>query len=568
MPIAGLIALAAALPAPIPPVPVTPAPSFAAQVSGRAALSDALFALSAAPKQSYTATWRFAAFDETGKAQSDFGGRETVSLDRAGGKVSFVATSAEGKAATRYVANGETLLFARLDAGKRTWSHLSQAGGAASLRNVLLDADADKMFQTATTRTALFGTPGDDSIRFGGTVFTDKDGAIIEQLPTQEENGHAKRVYRRYRLQAKTGKMASREEWATWQDAGKPVLLRSYWRETVTHTAPKFSALTFSVKPAPDYEEVAPPPSKPAPIPPGPDTCDARARPLLTRWIRATSRMVSLDSRWYVSQGLQAQTPESVPVPTEPEREAMYDLLWQRPGRLRLLMTPTAAKRRETPNLLTETLLAVADGYKVAIFGGELLTKKRGEFSISNGSNAQTDSSTGFRQGFTDAPSASVTGDDNALGYALFRAGAYDYTQMLAFVLWNPQVFLDNAESATYRGTLALPGGGTAEAITLSVRHSETGERRKGRPGSDVTNQIHTITLFFDAATGLPRRLEQTRRYFPTDGKTLLRDTRPNETFAANTDRLLINRELSAALFVLPQERVEYFFFKPGTNAR
>ena len=519
------LVFAAPVPAPIPAAPLAPAPSFAAQVSGRAALADAMYALITAPKQSYTANLRLAAFDESGKAQFDLSVRETLALDRANGKVALTLTRTDVQEATRFVANGDGLLLAKLAGGKRTFARVPQ-DTSVPLRNLLFDADADKAFQTGTTRTALFSTLGDDSIRFGGTVYTDTDGAIVEQLPPTDDGGHTKRIYRRYRLLPKTGKIASWEEWATWQDAGKPLVVRSYRSETLIHKPPVFTVATFSTKPAPGYAEVAPPPSRPAPILSGPDTCDPRARPLLTRWTRAASHIVTLDSHWYIAQGLKAQTPESPAVPEEPEREAFYDIAWSRPARIRFLLTPTATKKRETPNLFNEPLLAVGNGVTVATFDGAKLTHRRGEFNNNN--------------------------DDNALWYTLYRAGMWDYTQMIAFLLWNPQAILDNVETVTYRGTLPLPGGGTAEAVDLVVRYSESGERRKSKPGSDVTNQTNTITVYFDPATGLPRRIEQFRHYFATDGTTQARDMRPNETFVATADRLSVNRSLSPALFVLP----------------
>lgn len=506
--------------APIPPPPSITNPPFAAQVSGRNGLSDAFYTAMTAPRSGHSSLWRFVTADESGKVITDLAGTETVFWDRPTNRATLVSASVDRKSVTRYVMDGNYLLCASLNGDKRTYYRVPLQSGTRWPGNALLSVDADKGFLGAITRMALFTRVEEGAPRSPCLVYTDSNNSIVEQAQPQDEGGHRKIVFWRYRVAPQSHRILSREQWDTWQDPGKPVIVRAYWGDTLSAKPPAFTAATFVTVPAKGYTEVPPPSTtRVLPIPPVPANTDPKARALLTRWIRSWSRFTSYQAQVHIREWQAAPSPESVPPTGEGDREAMVDVSYQRPGKLFQYTRPVGKN-----TLFNLVLTTVSDGSRFVIYEGDKQNKKRGE-----GANV----------------------DDLSLNDTLRNNGLHDFSEILPRILRNPREIIGDSDEIQYRGVLQLPGGGSAEALTFIERFGDAGPiRLSGGVGTPNREQI--VTLYFDAKTGMPARSEFELRYLLT-GKpgVLLRDLPYKEFRVADFSNIRLNEELSSTMFQL-----------------
>ena len=521
IPFAAILFIAdAPVSAPIPPPPSPATPTFAAQVSGRNALSDAFYNVMSTPRSGHASVWRFVTADESGKITTDLAGTETVSWDRATNRAALVTASIDRKGVTRYVMDGKYLLCAALNAGKRTYYRIPLQSNTRLPANALSSVDADKGFMGAITRMALFTRVEEGALRSPCLVYTAPNGDVIEQAQPQDENGHRKIVFWRYHLAPKTHRILSREQWDTWQDNGKPVIVRSYWGDTLSAKPPPPTETTFATIPAKGYTEV-PPPSTTRTLPETPEVVriDPKVRPLLTRWMRSWSRFTSYQAQAHIREWQVAPTPESVPPTGEGDREAMVDLHYMRPGKLFTYTRPVGKN-----TLFNLVLTTISDGARFVIYEGANRDRKRGE-----GAN----------------------GDDAYLNDTLRNNGLHDFSEILPRVLRNPRELIGESDEIRYRGALPLPHGGTAEAVTFTERFGEQGPLRL-TGGVGTPNREQIVTLYFDAGTGLPVRSEFELRYLLTGklGETK-RDLPYREFRVADFTGLRINEELPPTMFDL-----------------
>jgi hypothetical protein len=505
---------------PIPPPPSITTPTFAAQVSGRNALSDAFYAAMTVPRSGHSSQWRFVTADESGKVTTDLAGTETVLWDRPTNRAVLVSASVDLKSVTRYVMDGNYLLCASLNGDKRTYYRIPLQSGTRLPGNALLSVDADKGFMGAITRMALFTRVEEGALRSPCLVYTEGSGDVIEQAQPQDEGGHRKIVFWRYRIALGSHRILSREQWDTWQDSGKPVIVRAYWGDTMSAKPPAVTAGTFATVPAKGYTEVPPPSTtRTLPVAPVPSNTAPKARALLTRWTRSWARFTSYQAQVHMREWQAAPSPESIAPTGEGDREATVDVSYQRPGRLFMYTRPAGKK---TPfNLVLTT---VSDGSRFVIYEGEKQNKKRGE-----GANV----------------------DDLYMNDALRNNGLHDFSEILPRILRNPREIIGNSDEIRYRGILPLPNGGTAEALTFVERFGDAGPIRLSG-GVGVPNWEQIVTLYFDGKTGMPTRSEFELRYLLT-GKpgVLLRDLPPKEFRVADFSGIRLNEEFSPTLFQL-----------------
>ncbi len=505
----------------VPPPPATvPAPEFAAQAAGRGRLCDALYALMTAPRYSHQGTYRLATFGDDGKLNNDFSGTEAVSWDRKTNRLAFVATSGGGKSVTRYASDGKTLLGVRLEGRNRTFYRVPLQGDTSLVGDALIAVDADRMYISAVTRLTLFGRVADGSLRSPNLVYESAKNEVIEQVAPRDDKGHRLITYYRYRFAPGSPRITTREQWDTWQDAAKPVLIRSYENGTFSVAPPAVTATTFLTKPPVGAVEVPPPSTtRTPPLRPGPERADPKARALLLRWARAWARFTSFQAQVHVREGELAQTPESMAPDPSGFREALIDVSYQRPGKMFLASHPTGP-----PNAFRLTQNLVSDGQKFVIYEGARRERKRGE-----GDNM----------------------DDPYLNDRLRDNGLFDFSEVVPRILRNPRELVNDSNEGKYRGMLPLPGGGAAEVVTLTQLFGGNGPLRlNGDVGAATRQQI--ITLYFDAKSGLPLRSEFELRWL-LSGRSgeMLRDLPPNQFRVADFGGLRVNEELPPSLFDL-----------------
>ncbi len=376
------------------------------------------------------------------------------------------------------------------------------------------------MFMGVLTGFALFKRIEEGWLRSPGAVYTAPDGSVIETLPPRDDNGHRLVMVWRYHISPKH-RITSREEWSTWQDSGKPVQVRSYMGESLTYNAAPVTPALFSTKPGAGYVETPPPSTnRVAPIPPFPATCDAKSRTLLLRWVRSWSRFTSYQAQVHVREWEQAQTAESMPPSGDNDREALMDVSYIRPGKLFVYSRPTGK-----PNAFTAIQNVVSDGKKFAVSIGVNHEQKRG---------------------------GDLKVDDAWLNDTLRDNGLHDFSEALPRIMRNPRELLGDTETATYRGMLPLPDGGTAEAVTLTQRFGDRGPLRLvGNVG--VATRQHIVTLYFDSKTGLPLRSEFELRWLPSGNPgERVRDMAPNQFRVADYLGLRLDEEPPPGRFDAP----------------
>ncbi len=534
----------------IPAVPVPVAPSFLAQVAGRAAVADSAYLLSKS-QFAVSAKWSIVTQDER-KRVSARTGSESLTVRPGANRVALVSTidSAPNTPRTvaRFVADGTVLLGSRFvapaaakkgvaaPAPTRTFFRVPLGADVETATEALILAKANEAPLTRVARAALLSPleNGGYGWRGRGSFARNADGTVTENLPVDDNDRRTNIVTRRYRFDSKTRLPLSIEEWVTNTNKERKTTRTVYRRETFAYTAFPTRTDVFATKPAADYSETSPPSGVRLPDPPGPDEADAKSRAFLERWERAWARMGAFNARVSVSAKTLAQTPESRPVPPgDATREGDITLYYSRPGRLYIAAEPEkrADAGRNEINRVRATLAkpqsAVSDGKTLAVFDG---TRRRGD--------------------------SAINGDDATIRQALRRNGFDDRADALTWIFDGPQTVFGNAEFAEYRGVLPYSGG-AAEAVTVRQTFTQDGARRQrrrgGRGGGGIAVVIETTTystIFFDGATGLPLRIE---RYITTNNPTAgLRDNPPNRYFSADYAAVRLNEESSSGIFVLP----------------
>lgn len=509
--------------APVPPPPSIATPTFAAQISGRNALSDAFYTVMTIPRSGHSGIWRFVTADENGKVTTDLAGTETVSWDRPTNRATLVTSSIDRKGVTRYVMDGKHLLYASLIGDKRTYYRIPLQSETRSPANALSSVDADNGFMGAITRMALFTRVEEGALRSPCLVYTTANGDIIEQAQPQDDNGHRKIVFWRYRIAPQSHRILSREQWDTWQDTGKPVIVRAYWGDSMSAKPPPVAATTFATTPAKGYTEVPPPSTtRTIAVAPSPSTVDPKARTLLTRWMRSWSRFTSYQAQAHIREWQVAPSPESVPPTGEGDREAMVDVNYLRPGKLFMYTRPVGKN-----TLFNLILTTVSDGSRFVIYEGEKRDSKRGE-----GTNV----------------------DDLYMNDRLRGSGLHDFSEILPRIMRNPREVIGDSDEIRYRGALPLPSGSTAEAVTFTQRFGDQGPIRL-TGGVGKANREQIMTLYFDSKTGMPVRSEFELRYLLTGRPgEMLRDLPYNEFRVSDFSGIRINEELSPTMFDLSKQ--------------
>ena len=531
----------------IPTVPVLSAPSFSAQVAGRADVADSAYALSKSPL-SVSAKWRIVTEDER-KRVSARTGTESLIFNPQTNRVNLISTIHAApntpETVVRFVSDGTVLLGTRFidalppkkkgataQAPKRTFFRIPIEGETETATDALILAKANDAPLTRIARVTLL-SPLENSgygWRGRGSFAKNADGSVIETLPVAGNERRTMTTTRRYRFNSKTHFPLSIEEWVTSANLEKKTARTVYRQETFTYSPFPTRTDVFTTKPAANYSETSPPSGVTLPEPPGPDEADAKSRALLSRWGRAWARITAYNARISVSSQTLAQTPESRPIaPQEAMQEGTYTLYYTRPGRLYIASEPTPQTEDETRNpdrrrraTRTTAQTAVSDGKTLAVYDGN---RRRSD--------------------------SKVNGDDVLLRPALRRNGFDDRAEALTWILDGPQTIFGNAEFAEYRGVLPFSGG-TAEAVTIRQTFTQNGARRRGRRGGASATIETTVysTVYFDKVTGLPLRIE---RYLHTDNQaTIQRDDPPNRYFSANYNSVRLNEESSPGIFQLP----------------
>jgi len=213
-------------------------------------------------------------------------------------------------------------------------------------------------------------------------------------------------------------------------------------------------------------------------------------------------------------------TPESQPIPPgDAAREGAYTLYYQRAAKLFLATEPVAValkNNRADPRRLTGTVAqtAISDGTTLVVSEGN---RRRG-----------------------DAP---VDGDDARLWQAYRRNGFDDRAGVLDWIFNSPQTLFGDAEFAEYRDDI------NAVTVRQTITQNAGGGRRRRGNVRGNTETVITSVIYFNDATGLPRRIE---RYIGTTGEAILRrDDPPNRYFAADY-AITLNSEASPGIFRAP----------------
>ncbi|MBC8135990.1 MAG: hypothetical protein H8F28_08910 [Fibrella sp.] len=534
-------------------LPPTPAPGtvpFLAQVAGRAAVADSVYALSKSPF-SVSAKWRIVTQDER-KRVSARTGTETLTVNLLANRAALISTINPApntpQTVVRFVSDGNVLLGTRFVAAKsskspqpavRTFFRIPIEGDVETATDALILAKADDLPLTRVARAALLSPleNGGYGWRGRGAFAQNADGTVTETLPVDSNDRRTITTVRRYRLDSKTRLPLLIEEWVTNSNGERKTTRTVYRQEIFAYSAYPTRTDVFTTKPAANYSETSPPSGVTLPDPPGPDQADAKSRAFLSRWERAWARLTAYNARVSVSSQVLPQTPESRPVPPrEATQEGNLTLYYSRPGRVYIATEPNAkavpdedgGNRRRRAALATPQT-AVSDGKTLAVYEGN---RRRGD--------------------------TRVNGDDAQIRQALRREGFDDRSEALTWVFDGPQTLFGNAEFAEYRGVLPFPGG-TAEAVTVRQTFTQDGARRqrggrRGGGGGGVSTVVETATystIYFDSATGLPLRIE---RYVTTDNQAAIqRDDPPNRFFSADYSAFRLNEESSPGIYVLPK---------------
>ncbi|MBC7809192.1 MAG: hypothetical protein H7145_23910 [Akkermansiaceae bacterium] len=537
----------------VPPVPSASSDtaSFSAQVAGRAAVADAVYALSKSPF-SIAAKWRIVTQDERNRVSARTG-TESLTVNPKANRVALVSSIDPApntpQTVVRFVSDGNVLLGTRFVASApakkgatppaptRTFFRIPIEGDVATATEALILAKADDAPLTRVAREALLSPLENDGYgwRGRGTFAKNTDGTVTEVLPADNNDRRTSSTVRRYRFNSKTRFPLSIEEWVTNANLERKTTRTVYRQETFAYGAYPTRTDVFTTKPAANYSETSPPSGVTLPEAPGPDQADAKSRAILLRWERAWARMTAYNARVSVSSQTLAQTPESRPIPPrEATQEGTFTLYYKRPARLYIATEPNpragqnADQNTEGRNRRRATFgaaqTAVSDGKTLAVFEGN---RKRGDIG--------------------------VNGDDRSIRQALRREGFDDRAEALTWIFDGPQTLFGNAEFAEYRGALPIPGG-TAEAVTVRQSFTQGGARRQrgGRRGgvSAVVETTIYSTIYFDGATGLPLRIE---RYVTSDDQAAIqRDDPPSLYTSADYGAVRLNEESSPGIFVLP----------------
>lgn len=515
----------AQMPAAPPAVPVAQNPTFAARVAGRAAVSDSVYALVAAPRLSVSARWQSVTLDERKRITSRTG-TESLVFNNAANRVSLVSTG-EG-VTTRFVCDGRILLATRYAPAAstkqpppnppvRTFFRVPLEGDTETVSDALILARASDAPLTRVARAALLAPLENNGYgwRGRGAFVQNADGSVIETLPENNNGQRRAATVRRYRFD-KSRRPVTIEEWVTGENRERKTSRVTYRRETYTFAPYPARTDLFGTKPPASYAETSPPSGATLPNPPGPDVADAKARALLTRWTRAWARFTALSGTVSVSALALPTTPESRPLPpAEANSEGAYTLYYQRPGKLFLAAAPIAPtnNRADTRRLsLRNAQTAISDGATLSVSEGN---RKRG-----------------------DAP---VDGDDARLRQAYRRVGFDDRTGVLDWIFDSPQTLFGDAEFAEYRADL--------NAVTVRQTVSLGGGRRRRGNARGSSETVIISTIYFSDATGLPRRIE---RYISTTGEAALRRDDPPNRYIAADYALTLDSESSPGIFRQP----------------
>ena len=519
--------------APFPAVPTPGFVLFADRVAGRAAVSDSVYTLQAAPRLSVVSRWEVVTQDER-KRVSTRTGTESLVLDESANRVSLVSTTNTGAAqtVTRFACDGYTLLVSRYvppapnakpKAGEpvptpRTFFRIAIEGETETVSDAMILAKAGDAPLTRVARTLLLAPleNGGYGWRSRGAFAQNGDNAVIETLPSNGNDKRRNAVVRRYRFD-KSRRPVSVEEWTTNENLERKTARTTYRRESYSYPAYPTRTDVFTTKPAANYVETSPPSGASLPDPPGPDQADPKARAMLTRWTRAWARFTSLKATVAVTTQTLPTTPESRPIaPRDAQSEGTYTLYYERPAKLFLSAEPVAVvpknNRADTRRLsFTGSQTAISDGETLTVLDGK---KKRGDTPIG--------------------------GEDARLRQAFRRNGFDDRAGVLDWIFDGPQTVFGDAETAEYRSDI------NAVTVRQTISQNTNNRRRRRRGNGGNAETVIITTIYFNDATGLPRRIE---RYISTTGAELLRrDDPPNRYFGADYS-LSLNGESSPGIF-------------------